>query len=285
MRWIVVGAAIGVALGGCTRAHERVDGDRPSSAAAGPGSAASTGTAGTATGSAAGAPALSPLPTGPGLAPGTYRLTRVEVAALPTTATGHAWDIRGGAPDLSVEVRIDGAVVDHCRVADDQLAGACQLDALIDLGPSTVLTVTVIDRDLAADDAVGTATLADPSRWGLDLALPMAPTDRLDAARIFLAAGPTWWAEHQDELVRLAMFGIALAGVLAWFIHGRRQERAEAARAIARDEAAATRRHAAAVAEATAVLAASLKPCAHCATAIAQTDAVCPNCGARPRVD
>ncbi|MCE9574416.1 MAG: hypothetical protein K8W52_14810 [Deltaproteobacteria bacterium] len=250
-RLVVVGVLACVALGGCKRVRERL---------AARGSA--TGSAVTDDGSAAEPPPRppAPLPSGPGLAPGQYRLAEVQVTALPTKATGLPWDAGASyrEPDLSVTVTLDGVPVDDCRIAGDALGGSCELDKVVTIGPDAVLALRVIDRDLSADDPVGDAELGQPSRWGVDMALPMQPSGQVATASIILAPGPSWWDRNGTLFMLIAGLG---GGLAIWIVIRQISHRAEV-QAIRRAEEA------------------KLRACAHCATRIAIRDARCSHCGA-----
>jgi hypothetical protein len=124
----------------------------------------------------------------------------------------------------------------------------------------SAILIRATDRDAAADDAVGDAILTDPSRWGLSMALPMAPADpgQIARASVTLGPGPTWWSRHGKLVVLVAIFG---GGLGAWIVVRQISHRAEA-RAIRRAEDA------------------KLRKCAHCETRIAISDARCSHCGA-----
>ena len=72
-----------------------------------------------------------PVLTGAGLPPGRYRIVDVRVEAEPTQH-GEPWDRSeaesGAAPDLQVEVRLDGKPIASCNGPQDSTFARCKLD-------------------------------------------------------------------------------------------------------------------------------------------------------------
>jgi hypothetical protein len=256
MRKIVVGAlVVGIAASqtGCKRKRAGAGDDTSAKDAAPPRSPTTPR-----------APAARPH--GPGLAPGTYVVSHVDVEVEPTDFKGRAWDrgVLEAAPDLGVEVLVDGARVGRCDMIDDTTHGTCKIDKPIDLTSTSVLALNVIDRDLAVDDPVGEARLDDPSDWALKQALPMSTAGQVRTATITLEAGPTWWARNAPSVVAGGTVVGAGAALLLLFLYRRRQ-RQDADLAPAPVAAPAP----------------SYTQCTHCAKRIVATLAVCDHCGAR----
>lgn len=159
-----------------------------------------------------------PPPSGPGLAPGRYRIVGAAVTVFATNAKGRPWDDPPGIdPDLRVKVRVDGGKAHECEPPEETVNVRCELDVEIELAAGSKIELEVIDRDTVVDDPIGTAVIADPSRWGIGMAMPMVPQQRVWSAEITLARVPTWWELNQSRVLGLGI-GAALAlGVLALF--------------------------------------------------------------------
>ena len=156
-----------------------------------------------------------PKPSGPGLAPGDYRIVDLRALAEPTRERGRPWDTAPGAePDLKIEVFVDDRKVADCKAIDDSLAARCKLDVAIEIDAHTTLSIKVIDRDPIGYDDVGSATLVDPSTWGTGIDLPMAMKDRVASATIVLAAP----AEDATRCHLLLAIGGAAALALVAFV-------------------------------------------------------------------
>lgn len=207
-----------------------------------------------------------PPPDGPGLPPGTYRITSLSVAAMTTKDNGAAWDGDHSAPDLTAELFVDGVLVYSCRLPDDARSGACPLEVDVPLTASSEILVQAIDRDLSADDLVGAARLTDPSRWGLRIPLTLVPADpgQIEQASITIGPGPSWWAQHGGTVFRAGMAtAIALAMFALWRVH--RSHRSARAAAPAPQAMGAV----------------DEIRCPHCDKRIPRAADVCGHCGAR----
>lgn len=157
-------------------------------------------------------------PTGPGLAPGTYRITEVRAEALPTNRKGRPWDDASGPePELALVVRADGNELARCRAIENSLIGRCTLAVDVVIDAHTQLEVVVSDVDEVLDDRIGSARLTDPSTWGLGIELPLLPGDRLRAATIVLARPPSWWEIYRYQLIGLASGITAALALVAAF--------------------------------------------------------------------
>jgi len=134
--------------------------------------------------------------TGAGLTPGRYRIVDVRVEAEPTQH-GKPWDRSeaesGVAPDLQVEISLDGKPIASCNGPQDSIFARCKLDLEIEVDRATQVSMVVNDRDSVFDDFVGSATLRDPSHWDVDLDLPMATSSDLRTAVLVLARVPPLW--------------------------------------------------------------------------------------------
>ncbi|MEJ7596364.1 MAG: hypothetical protein WKG01_00525 [Kofleriaceae bacterium] len=153
-------------------------------------------------------------PDGPGLSAGRYRLVEVVVEAEPFKRRAETWDAApADAPELEVEVAVDGKHVATCAPEHDSLTTRCVLEVEISIDERSIISLEVQDDDHLLSDPVGGATLGDPGTWGLGIALPMVHKDRVKAASIVLRAVPTWWALYGWRVIGSGA-GIAL-GLLA----------------------------------------------------------------------
>jgi len=83
----------------------------------------------------------------------------VGVEVEPTNAFGHAWD-RGkttAAPDVEIEIRIDGKKVRTCPVVQDALRADCAVPDTGGLPGDLDIALVVLDKDVIADDTIGHA--------------------------------------------------------------------------------------------------------------------------------
>jgi hypothetical protein len=167
-----------------------------------------------------------PRPSGPGLAPGKYKLKALSVAAFTTTARNKAWDDAPGAePDMHVLVNVDGKQITRCKPTDDRFAGLCTFDDVeFEITATSTIMFDVLDRDSLLDDPIGKATLDDPSAWGVGMEMQLVPTRRLKSASITLARVPTWWDLHgTNVLVFAGLLVVGIAGGIA--LSNRREKR------------------------------------------------------------
>jgi len=165
------------------------------------------------------AAALAPKPTGPGIAPGEYRLVEVRVEAAAMNRKNRPWDdAPGESPDLVVTITVDGVQRETCKPTANTHVGKCVLDLPLVLDRTSSIAIEVVDRDTILDDAIGKATLTDPATWGVNTPLPMTPSTRLlKSAAIVLTRTPTWWELHRGRLVGLGAGVLLALGVVGTF--------------------------------------------------------------------
>jgi hypothetical protein len=186
------------------------------------------------------APEPPPAPHGPGIAPGRYQVRELHVDVKPRHLIREE-------PDLVLGLYVDGAHVADCRAAHTA-HGACAFDDAIELGAASALGVQLVDRD-------GSATLTDPSTWGVEMAMPMIPHGDVTGATIVIAPWRSWWARHAWWLVGGALGALAIAGGLFAF-----RKRLFPPPPVVPPP----------------------PTCAHCGKRLAATDARCAHCGATP---
>jgi len=90
--------------------------------------------------------------------PRVYNIGNIRVMLPTTDPTGAAWDIGGGAPDILVEVRVNGTLAGTTSTVQDQFSAtfAAGFDATL-VGGSTV-TLDVYDEDATVNDKALTCT-------------------------------------------------------------------------------------------------------------------------------
>ena len=145
-----------------------------------------------------------PKPAGPGIAPGTYRVDiTVHVEAK------HTHIIRS-EPDLALALFADARQLGECHV-EHTATGTCRFDDVaLDVAPSTVLRVAIVDRD-------GDAILDDPASWGTSLAMAMRPRGAMVSATITLEPSATWWEVNGARVWGVAIGVLAALGSLGAF--------------------------------------------------------------------
>ncbi len=121
------------------------------------------------------------------LTPGDYKITQVAVEAAATKASGRTWDASQGAPDLLVEVLVDGKVVHTCRRVKNQHSAVCNPGTTIHISENTKLSVKVTDLDAMFHDHVGLAQAGHLLRQRQYRAIRMRTTGQLQSATITLA--------------------------------------------------------------------------------------------------
>lgn len=181
-----------------------------------------------------------PMPNGPGLAPGTYRVSAARVEVFRTTSANKAWDLApdgdpAAAPDLGVRVRVDGKTVGDCKLGEDRYEDRCTFDAddaELELTDDTTLELAVIERDSLLDDPVGTAKLPGrPAAWGTGMELQLEPQQRVKFAWVTLERVPTWWEKHGTTVLLFGGLFVVVTGGLIWLssqYEKRKQKRAAA---------------------------------------------------------
>jgi hypothetical protein len=196
-------------------------------------------------------------PTGPGVAPGRYRLEALRVEARPTTGRRERWDPAGEPdPELRAVLVVDGVEVTTCT-SKESVVASCRPDVEVAVARDTEISLTVVDIDAFVHDEIGTATLRDISKWGAGTDLPMQPAGRLWSATLRFARIPTWWEVHRAQLTGL---GIGVAAALLLLAMFRKQ-----------------------------LLAPDPEPppppppprCGHCNGLVMETDVACRHCGAK----
>jgi hypothetical protein len=90
--------------------------------------------------------------------PRVYNIGNIQVMLPTTDPTGAAWDIGGGAPDIFVEVRVNGTLTGKTSTVQDQFSATFTVgfDATL-VGGSTV-TLDVFDEDATINDKAFTCT-------------------------------------------------------------------------------------------------------------------------------
>lgn len=75
---------------------------------------------------------------------------------MPSKADGRAWDGGGGLPDPVVKLYIDDVLVASCKQPDSEIH-LCLNGLVVDLAPTSTITLAVKDKDMLEDDAIGAA--------------------------------------------------------------------------------------------------------------------------------
>jgi len=85
--------------------------------------------------------------------PRVYRLSNISVTVPTTDPDGAAWDAAGGAPDLLVEVFVNGTSVGATAAVQDQFSAAFPgpYGVTLNAAGSSVI-VTASDEDLTVND-------------------------------------------------------------------------------------------------------------------------------------
>lgn len=94
------------------------------------------------------------------------QLVALEVRIPYSKPNGRAWDVGEGAPDPLIHVRQDGYEIYTSPVVQDRFTARFELDPPIELDRTTNFEVEVIDKDVAANDPVGTARFIPLTRTG-----------------------------------------------------------------------------------------------------------------------
>lgn len=130
------------------------------------------------------------------LTTGWYRISAVEVTLRGLKPDGKGWDIGSGAPDPIVELRINGQLVGVCS-SDDTYAPNCGpffvgKRVYVDIGflKSNPISISVEDKDIAADDYVGSAHIDDRSMMHTDTPIELVTEGALMSASITLTPSP-----------------------------------------------------------------------------------------------
>lgn len=89
-----------------------------------------------------------------------YRITAVQVQLPTLDPNGEAWDVGGGAPDIFIDILVNGASVARSAPVADRFSATFA-------GPFTVqpigggsLAIVVYDEDLTTDDVAYSCTAA-----------------------------------------------------------------------------------------------------------------------------
>lgn len=83
-----------------------------------------------------------------------YEIRDIAVQVSTTNASGEAWDALGGAPDLFVQVIVDGSVVATTGVANDSFSASFGGPFRATLLAGSSLILQVVDEDVADHDSV-----------------------------------------------------------------------------------------------------------------------------------
>lgn len=94
------------------------------------------------------------------LTPGKYRVD-VKVEVLPNKADGRPWDGMGGPPDPVVMLYIDRVPVQSCKQQDTEIH-LCLNGLVVEIAEATEIHLAVWDKDVSADDNIGTAGPLQP---------------------------------------------------------------------------------------------------------------------------
>lgn len=90
-----------------------------------------------------------------------YDVTNIDVSLPTTDSAGEAWDVGGGAPDIFVEISVNGTIEATTTTVQDQFsaffAGAYQVQPV----GGGELVLQAYDEDLTANDPA-IACVADP---------------------------------------------------------------------------------------------------------------------------
>jgi hypothetical protein len=92
--------------------------------------------------------------------PRTYQLSGLSLSVPTTMPDGSSWDAGGGAPDLFVVVKVDGATIGTTSVVQDSFTASWNETYTFTLSASSVLEVDSNDEDIAANDPVLNCTAA-----------------------------------------------------------------------------------------------------------------------------
>jgi len=93
-----------------------------------------------------------------GFAPGRYRLTNLTVKVTDTKMDGRPWDAMGDKPDPLISVLLNGVQVDTCLLKN-VFEGSCPSQKVLVLDETSELQFVVMDKDLSANDPIGTALI------------------------------------------------------------------------------------------------------------------------------
>jgi hypothetical protein len=135
---------------------------------------------------------------GPGIAAGKrYRIQRLRVEI-----ERKDWD-DSSAPDPKVVLMANGAEVGVCKLQDSFVV-TCNPKADFELEAGTEITINVVDRDVAFDDKIGTASLSGLTGAGmLDADLPMRTRGGVKTARVRIIRAPTFFEDQKFRLYGL----------------------------------------------------------------------------------
>lgn len=81
-----------------------------------------------------------------------YEITDVEVAVPTTDPNGDAWDIGGGAPDLLLEISVDGSVIASAPAVQDSFTASYPGPFTAQLIAGSTLLVATYDEDVTVND-------------------------------------------------------------------------------------------------------------------------------------
>jgi hypothetical protein len=81
-----------------------------------------------------------------------YSITNVQVTVPTTDPQGAPWDVGGGAPDLLLEISVDGAKVADAPAVPDQFSATFTGPFSVTLIGGSALVVSILDEDLTVND-------------------------------------------------------------------------------------------------------------------------------------
>ena len=89
---------------------------------------------------------------------GRYKVTSIQIWVGPRSG-GLSWDVGGGAPDPMVDVYIGKERFYSCRERDVPVGQPmiCNPDKTVIVSPESFIAVSVVDKDLAEHDVIGSA--------------------------------------------------------------------------------------------------------------------------------
>lgn len=149
-----------------------------------------------------------PVP-GDGIAAGDeYRIAHLSVRVEEKN-----WD-DGGAPDPKITITANGEEIGTCTRQDSYVV-ACNPQADFELRPDTRIKLAVVDRDVAFDDKIGSASITGLTKAGaLGIELPLRTQGGVQTARLRIIKKPGFFADHKYRFYGL-LGGVAGALLIA----------------------------------------------------------------------
>ena len=81
-----------------------------------------------------------------------YEIRNVAVSVPTTDPAGAEWDFGGGAPDLLLEVAVNGAIAEATAAVPDSFSATFAGPFNVQIVAGSTLTLTVYDEDVSKND-------------------------------------------------------------------------------------------------------------------------------------